>query len=149
MDIPLDGDFDATLEFVKTLRRMVREDPIVPNSNGGIQTNPAYVLLKDQELHLRGLARIMGPANVEQEIMKEFKASRLLVTELMEKVVDAPIADGERHVQTRNPIAVILGCEQTHMRGCAALLQSAKAVVSVDGADEFEALFDEPAAVAR
>ena len=68
MDIPLDGDFATTLAFVQRLRQMIREDPIIPTAKGGAQTNPAYVLLKDQELHLRGLARIIGPAHVEQEI---------------------------------------------------------------------------------
>ena len=125
MDIPLEDDFEASLAFVRKLRQMVIEDPLVPNKNGGIQTNPAYLLLKDQELHLRGLARIIGPANVEQEIMTEFKSSRDMVNDLMAAVVDAPIAEGERHLQTRNPIAAILSCEQTHMRGCSALLQSA------------------------
>ena len=62
----------------------------------------------------------------------------------MEGVLDAPIAEGERHAQTRNPLAVILSCEQTHFRGCAALLQSAKSVVVTDGVNEFEQLFNEP-----
>lgn len=147
MDIPLDSDFEATLEFVKRLRRMVREDPILPTAKGGVQTNPAYVLLKDQELHLRGLARIIGPASVEQEIMAEFKASLELVRELMVGVVDAPVAEGERHAQTRNPLAVILSCEQTHLRGCSALLTSAKSIVPVDGDDSFNSLFDEPRSI--
>lgn len=145
MNIPLTDDFDATLKLVRKLRKSVREMPLMEDAKGGVQTNPSYVLLKDQELHLRGLARIIGPQQVEPHIQREFKESRALVNELMEQVLDAPIASGQRHVQTRNPIAVIMGCEQTHFRGCAALLQVAKAVVPVDGDSDFESLFDEPA----
>lgn len=144
MGLPLQSDFDSTLDLVRRLRRNVRKDPLVPTPKGGVQTNPAYVLLKDQELHLRGLARLLGPAHVEQEIQGEFKSALSHVRALMEEVENAPLAEGQRHAQTRNPIAVIMTCEQTHVRGCAALLQAAKASIPVGGDNEFEALFDEP-----
>lgn len=141
----LRDDFDSTLKLVRKLRKNVSEDPILPTPKGdGVQTNPAYVLMKDQELHLRGLARIIGPKEVERDIAKEFRASQSLVRQLMENVLDAPVAAGQRHVQTRNPLAVILGCEQTHVRGCAALLQAAKAVIPVEGNAAYDNLFNEP-----
>lgn len=145
MDIPLEDDFAKTLDLVRKARANVRSEPLTENNKGGIQANPHYILLKDQELHLRGLANLLGPKNVEPDIQREFKESREFVLELMEAVLDAPIADGQRHVQTRNPLAVIMTGAQTHVRGCARLLQTANAVVPVDGDNEFESLFDEPA----
>lgn len=145
MDVPLEEDFECTLSLVRKLRKNVRRDPILPTEKGGAQTNPAYVLLKDQELHLRGLARIMGPHNVEDAIRGEFRSSLSFVRVLMDGVLDAPVAEGQRHAQTRNPLAVILSCEQTHVRGCSALLITAGSVVPPESEGAYGSLFTEPA----
>lgn len=144
-DIPLQQDFDDTLALIKKLRADVREQPILDNGQGGIMTNPAYVLLANMEIHLRGLARLIGPLNVERQMAEEFQESSELARELMQVVTEAPIVDGQRHARTRNPHALILTYTQTHIRGCAAILAIAKSVVVGPGGDAvFHKLFTEP-----
>lgn len=145
---PLQDNFDATLNLVRKLRETVKTEPVIENEKGGLQTNPAYVLLSQQEIHLRGLAQQIGPLSVERELMKEFRESQELVDEMMPLVLDAPVVDGERHMRVRNPYGVILAYAQTHLRGCYALLQKAKAGIRDGEVDDvYEKLFAEPLSV--
>jgi len=147
MPDPLQDNFDSTLKLVRKLRKSVKEEPVIATEKGGMQTNPAYVLLSQQEIHLRGLAVQIGPLVVEKELMAEFRESMALVEDMMPKVQDAPVVEGERHLRVRNPYGVILSYAQTHLRGCNALLIKAKATVNTgkqDGGEKYDDLFDEP-----
>lgn len=141
---PLKANFDETLALVRKLRQSVKDEPVVENEKGGLQTNPAYVLLSQQEIHLRGLAMQLGPLAVEKELISEFNASMDLVEDMMPLVMDAPVVDGERHARVRNPYGVILAYAQTHLRGCNALLSKAKANLAPTKDKEFADLFKEP-----
>ena len=143
--VPLQEDFDTTLSLVKKLRKVVMTDPLVPGKQpGSVQFNPAASLLGLQEIHLRGLAGLIGPLNVEREIMDEFTEAADMARELMPLLEDAPLVEGERNSQVRNPYGVLLGYAQTHVRGCAALLQKAKSNVRTGPGGAFEDLFIEP-----
>lgn len=140
---PLRKNFDSTLALVRDLRKAVRDEPVIENAKGGLQTNPAYVLLSQQEIHLRGMAQQLGPLNVEKELLQEFDESMELVDLMMPKVQNAPVVEGERHLRVRNPYGVILAYAQTHLRGCNALLQKAKTPMH-KGDTTYEELFKEP-----
>ena len=143
-NVPLKDDFKATLKFVRKLRQTVLDDPLVPSLKGGVQTNPAYVTLSTQEVHLRGLAQLIGPLEVEKDLMEEFRQASEMAREFMPLVEGAPVVDGERHLRVRNPYAVLLTYAQTHVRGCAALLQKAAAHVNTVAGTNFDELFREP-----
>lgn len=140
---PLQDNFDATLKLVRKLRESVKTEPVIETEKG-VQTNPAYVLLSQQEIHLRGLAMQIGPLVVEKALIQEFTESMALVDDMMPLVMDAPVVDGERHARVRNPYGVILSYAQTHLRGCNSLLQKAKSNITPTGDKEFENLFREP-----
>lgn len=140
---PLQGNFDATLKLVRQLRKSVKEEPIFETEKG-IKTNPAYVLLSTQEIHLRGLAMQIGPLKVEKQLLQEFKDSMELVELMMPQIINAPTVAGERNERVRNPYGVILGYAQTHLRGCNALLEKARTNMEQGGDKEFEKLFKEP-----
>lgn len=140
---PLQSNFDATLKLVQQLRKSVKEEPTIETEKG-IKTNPAYVLLSTQEIHLRGLAMQIGPLKVEKQLLQEFKDSMELVDQMMPEVISAPTVAGERHERVRNPYGVILGYAQTHLRGCNALLEKARTNMEQGGDKEFEGLFKEP-----
>lgn len=141
---PLQNNFDQTLKLVRKLRKSVKEEPVIETEKGGVATNPAYVLLSQQEIHLRGLAIQIGPLNVETDLLSEFRESLELVEDMMPLVMDAPTVEGERHARVRNPYGVILSYAQTHLRGCNALLTKAKTNLSQGGDKDFENLFQEP-----
>lgn len=144
MAIPLETDFAQTLELIRRLRPQISKDPIVPDHQGEPQTHPAYKLLADQEKHLRGLARLIGPAKVEPQMASEFRAATKLVRKLMEMVIEEPTVVGRHAVFTKNPVATIMGQEQTHVRGCAAILQNSKSTVAPEDGEGYDDLFKEP-----
>lgn len=142
-NVPLRGDFDDTLKLVRKLRAQVREEPVVVGRQGTHVTHPAYKILADQEKHLRGLSRLIGPARVAIDIEQEFKDASAWVKELMILVMEDPTIEGQRD-ETKNPLATIMGNAQTHIRGCAAILETAKAVIKTSGDDSYDRLFNEP-----
>lgn len=144
---PLKSNFDDTLKLVRILRESVRDEPVLEMENGALQTNPAYVLLSQQEIHLRGLAMQLGPLTVETELLSEFYESMALVEQMMPLVMEAPVVAGERHMRVRNPYGVILSYAQTHLRGCNALLQKAKTLMVKNPDNSFTELFREPGEV--
>lgn len=145
---PLQNNFDATLKLVRDLRKDVSENPTYEEEGKGgelvLKTNPSYVLLSQQEIHLRGLAIQIGPLNVEADLLSEFRESLELVEAMMPKVIGAPTVAGERHARVRNPYGVILSYAQTHLRGCNALLMKAKTNLSQGEDKSYEELFAEP-----
>jgi hypothetical protein len=62
----------------------------------------------------------------------------------MEMVIEEPTVRGRRNVYTKNPAATIMGQEQTHVRGCAAILQSARSTVAPADGEGYDELFAEP-----
>jgi hypothetical protein len=145
--VPLREDFKATVKLVRKLRKIVREDPLVPGKQpDSVQFNPAASLLGLQEIHLRGLAGLIGALEVEKELMEEFRQASEMARELMPLLEDAPLTEGEKNSLVRNPYGVLLGYAQTHVRGCAALLQKAKSSVSTTKQTGFDDLFAEPTA---
>lgn len=143
--VPLREDFKATLKLVRKLRKLVREDPLVPGHQpGSVQFNPAASLLGLQEIHLRGLAGLIGALEVEQDLMEEFRQASEMARELVPHLEEAPLTQGEKNSLVRNPYGVLLGYAQTHVRGCAALLQKAKSSVSHTTHTGFDDLFSEP-----
>jgi len=144
-DNPLQSNFNATLKLVRVLRKAVTDEPVIENEKGGVQTNPSYVLLSQQEIHLRGLAQQIGPLSVETDLLQEFRESLDLVEQMMPLVMDAPVVDGERHARVRNPYGVILAYAQTHLRGCNALLMKARSNMKGGEDADYEELFTEPA----
>lgn len=144
---PLHDNFDLTLQLVRALRKSVKDEPVFEEEVKGemiTKTNPAYVLLSQQEIHIRGLAQQIGPLKVEKDLLKEYTASMDLVNDMMPLIMDAPTVAGERHARVRNPYAVILSYAQTHLRGCNALLEKARTNMEIGGDKEFERLFTEP-----
>lgn len=145
---PLHDNFDLTLQLVRKLRQSVRDEPIYEEeAKGGesvLKTNPNYVLLSQQEIHIRGLAQQIGPLKVEKDLLQEYADSMELVNDMMPKIMGAPSVAGERHARVRNPYAVILSYAQTHLRGCNALLEKARTNMEQGGDKEFEKLFKEP-----
>lgn len=139
----LQDNFDLTLKLVRKLRKSVKDEPTYEDEKG-VKTNPAYVLLSQQEIHLRGLAQQIGPLTLEKELLQEFRDSMDLVNDMMPLVMDAPTVAGERHARVRNPYGVILGYAQTHLRGCNALLEKARTNMEIGDDEKFEALFKEP-----
>lgn len=126
----LPRDFDKTLALIRKLRAEVAETPIV-----GEYPNPAARLMASEQLHLRGLARLIGPVRVQNDILSEFSASSELARELTEMVNE----------DSQNPVAPILRDTQTHIRGCAAILANAKAASrSLGDATSYGDLFTEP-----
>jgi hypothetical protein len=78
--------------------------------------------------------------------MEEFRQASEMARELMPLLEDAPLTEGEKNSLVRNPYGVLLGYAQTHVRGCAALLQKAKSSVSTTKQTGFDDLFAEPTA---
>lgn len=143
--VPLLEDFKATLKLVRKLRVLVREDPIVPGKQPeSMQFNPAASLLGLQEIHLRGLAGLIGPLQVERDLMEEFRQASEMAREMVPHLESAPLMEGEKNSLVRNPYGVILGYAQTHVRGCAALLQRANSTVGHQAPSAFDKLFEEP-----
>jgi len=148
--VPLKEDFKATLKLVRKLRKIVMDDPLVPGKQpGSVQFNPAASLLGLQEIHLRGLAGLIGALEVEQDLMAEFRAAAEMAREMVPHLESAPLTEGEKNSLVRNPYGVLLGYAQTHVRGCAALLQKAKSSVSHTAHTGFDDLFTEPEDVER
>lgn len=130
----LDADFKETLKLIQKLRKVVSEEPLVDNASG-TYPNPAARLMASEQLHLRGLARLIGPSHVDREIGTEFNASSALARDLTLMVAE----------DSESPVAPILRDTQTHIRGCAAILANAKSAPPPDSKDkEFEDLFLEP-----
>jgi hypothetical protein len=143
--VPLRKDFDDTLKLVRKLRKLVMEDPLVPGKQpGSVQFNPAASLLGLQEIHLRGLAGLIGALELEVDIMEEFRQAAEMARQMVPFLEDAPLTEGEKGTLVRNPYGVLLGYAQTHVRGCAALLQKAKSSVSGNAPTGFDELFAEP-----
>lgn len=143
--VPLKEDFETTLSLVRTLRQTVLDNPLVPGKQpGSVQFNPAASLLGLQEIHLRGLAQLIGPLEVEQDIMEEFRQAASMARDLMPLLEENPLTSGESNTMVRNPYGVLLGYAQTHVRGCAALLNKAKANVNTGPGTSFDNLFLEP-----
>lgn len=142
-NVPLRDDFDDTLKLIRKLRKQVRAEPVVIGRQGTPGTHPAYKILADQEKHLRGLSRLIGPALVAGDIEQEFRDAASWVKELIQLVMEDPTIEGQKD-ETKNPLATIMGNAQTHIRGCAAILETAKAVIKPSGDDAYDKLFNEP-----
>lgn len=125
----LDDDFAATLELVQELRETVVSAPLIDDF-----VNPAARLLANEQLHLRGLARLIGPTNVIPEISGEFKAASKLGRDLTKTVA----------LDSQSGVIPILRDTQTHVRGCAAILSNAKSAPVDSGDEDYGKLFEEP-----
>ena len=69
MDSHLIAEFDATVALVKRLREELEVDGwTVPGQRGTVAQHPKAITLKEQQTHLRGLARLLKDAKVEVPI---------------------------------------------------------------------------------
>lgn len=140
----LEEDFTLTLALVRKLRLIVVAEPIVygklhPTAKTMTDIpNPASKLLANAELHLRGLARLLGPASKEKDMGREFRDAAKLGNQLVAIVTE----------DVQSQAIAILRSTQTHVRGCAQILAIARATVPPEGDEEgYGELFREPGLV--
>lgn len=126
----LDEDYAVTLELVRKLRKVIKAQPIIDTN-----LNPSCKLLNSEQLHLRGLARLIGPLVVAADIGREFRDASALGRELTQTVAEDP----------NSPVTSLLRDTQTHIRGCAQILANANAAVPPENDEKgYGSLFKEP-----
>ena len=78
IDDALLDDWRATIALVKRLRAEVEREPIVATAKGGGRMNPAAIVLREQQTHMRGLARLLTKRKAEDTHFGEEELRELL-----------------------------------------------------------------------
>lgn len=78
LDSELLEEYDATLAAVRTHRAAVKAEPLMTSKRGRPVLNPHYALLRDRELHLTRLVRLMIARKLTNERSFEEEAAGVL-----------------------------------------------------------------------
>ena len=142
MDARLVRDFDETYARVLARRQEFKDEPWVPGQSSTMKPNPAIDSVIGDGIHLRGLAALLGPKLVEEQLKKEQKASEKLARWMAAEIErEGATVRGAKGSYIPNPMALPLRQTQAHLRGVMKLLRAANAEVPVDD-EELVALLD-------
>lgn len=140
MDARLVRDFDETHARIVDHRKKFMAEPEVPGQASTYKPNPAIELLARDATHLRGLATLIGPAEVEDVLKTEWKETEKLCRWLIDHIGDDKYERGAKGSYITPPMSTPLANMQTHLRGCVRLLRAANAEVPLEDAELAELL---------